>query len=111
MRDATIATSRTRATTDTPPIAYRPLPDAWGDADALRELRAAKAEVAARTGADPTTLEMPAVPAESAPSSGRAARAALDSEHARSLAPGRRAHRVPHRSARGFRPFRALRAV
>lgn len=54
MRNATIATSRTRATTDDPLIDYRPLPSAWGDVKALRSLRWAKARAAHR-GADPTT--------------------------------------------------------
>lgn len=45
MKNATIATSRTRATTDRL-IDYRPLPAAWGDRDALRAVRAARARAA-----------------------------------------------------------------
>ncbi|MGP9843821.1 hypothetical protein [Brachybacterium sp. 107] len=58
MRNATIATSRTRATADHL-IDYRPLPAAWGDVEALHELRAAKA-LAAERGLDPSTLEIAA---------------------------------------------------
>ncbi|MFC7374829.1 hypothetical protein ACFQS2_09680 [Brachybacterium sp. GCM10030267] len=42
MKNATIATSRTRAA-DHEFIEYRPLPAAWGDLEALRSVRAAKA--------------------------------------------------------------------
>ena len=57
MRNATISTSRTRATTsDDSLIDYRPLPSAWGDVKALRALRSRKAR-AARRGVDPTLLE------------------------------------------------------
>lgn len=38
-RDATIATSRTRAD-DRPALAYRPLPQSWGDVEELRRVRA-----------------------------------------------------------------------
>lgn len=56
MKNATISTSRTRATTtDDTLIDYRPLPSAWGDVRALRALRSRKARVA-RRGADPTVL-------------------------------------------------------
>jgi len=61
MRNATIATSRTRATTDRL-IDYRPLPAAWGDREALRAVRAARTR-AARHGQDPSTVQLPAVPA------------------------------------------------
>ncbi|HEX7352602.1 hypothetical protein [Brachybacterium sp.] len=61
MRNATIATSRTRATTEHL-IDYRPLPTAWGDRAALQEVRAAKARVAER-GLDRSTLEI-AAPSE-----------------------------------------------
>lgn len=57
MRNATIATSRTRATTDL--IDYRPLPAAWGDVESLRAVRAAKARAADR-GLDTSTLEVSA---------------------------------------------------
>lgn len=67
MKNATIATSRTRASADHV-IAYRPLPEAWGDVESLRALRARKARAAAR-GTDPSTLEIAA-------SHGSAARAA-----------------------------------
>lgn len=60
MRNATIATSRTRATTDQL-IDYRPLPAAWGDLEALQAQRAEKARAAAR-GLDPSTLEIAVVP-------------------------------------------------
>lgn len=56
MKNATIATSRTRAT-ETPLIDYRPLPAAWGDVEALREVRAARSR-AARRGEDPSTLQV-----------------------------------------------------
>ncbi|MGP9536478.1 hypothetical protein ACT3SP_00600 [Brachybacterium sp. AOP43-C2-M15] len=56
MRDATIATSRTRATADQL-IDYRPLPAEWGDLEALQAQRAEKARAAAR-GLDPSTLEI-----------------------------------------------------
>lgn len=59
MRNATIATSRTRATSDQL-IDYRPLPAAWGDVDALHELRNTKAR-AAEHGIDPSTLEIAAI--------------------------------------------------
>ena len=62
MKNATIATSRTRASADHV-IAYRPLPDAWGDVESLRAVRARKARAAAR-GLDPSTLEI-AAPHES----------------------------------------------
>lgn len=54
MRDATIATSRTRAD-HRPLIDYRPAPAAWGDVDALRRLRDAKAR-AEQQGEDPSLL-------------------------------------------------------
>src|SRR5699024_4604367 len=58
MRNATIATSRTRATTDRL-IDYRPLPAARGDRESLRALRTAKAQ-AGLGGEDPRTLQLPA---------------------------------------------------
>ena len=58
MKNATIATSRTRASADHV-IAYRPLPEAWGDVESLRAVRARKARAAAR-GTDPSTLEIAA---------------------------------------------------
>ena len=53
------ATSRTRATADTPLIDYRPLPASFGDREGLRAVRAAKSR-AARRGEDPSTLQLPA---------------------------------------------------
>lgn len=61
MRNATIATSRTRATSDQL-IDYRPLPAQWGDLEALQAVRAEKARAAAR-GQDSSTLEIESVPA------------------------------------------------
>ncbi|APX33355.1 hypothetical protein BH708_12230 [Brachybacterium sp. P6-10-X1] len=60
MKNATIATSRTRATTDDL-IDYRPLPAAWGDVEALHAVRAARAGAAER-GLDPTTVEITGTP-------------------------------------------------
>ncbi|MGY5765183.1 hypothetical protein ACXET9_08280 [Brachybacterium sp. DNPG3] len=64
-----IATSRTaaRRTAAAPagraasaaPIAYRPLPELWGDVESLRTIRALRAEAAAR-GIDPSLLEIDA---------------------------------------------------
>jgi hypothetical protein len=59
MKNATIATSRTRATADHR-IEYRPLPRAWGDVEGRRAVRARRASAAA-LGADPSTLEIPAL--------------------------------------------------
>ncbi len=53
MRNATIATSRTRA--HRTPIAYRPLPAAYGDVAALQEVRATRRR-AAEQGLDPSTV-------------------------------------------------------
>ena len=64
MKNATIATSRTRATSDHL-IAYRPLPSAWGDVDALHAVRERRS-LAASQGLDPSTLEFRA-PSEPAP--------------------------------------------
>lgn len=75
MRNATIATSRTRATTEHL-IDYRPLPAAWGDREALREVRTARARAAER-GLDPSTLQITASsapPARPAASSRRGRR-------------------------------------
>ena len=52
MRDAAIATSRTRSDSR-PLLTYRPRPASWGDTEGLAALRRAKAEAAAR-GADPS---------------------------------------------------------
>ncbi|ATG50708.1 hypothetical protein CFK38_03620 [Brachybacterium vulturis] len=60
MRDATISTSRTRATSDHL-IDYRPLPASYGDREALHSLRVAKVRAAER-GEDPSTLKLPAPP-------------------------------------------------
>ena len=65
MKNATIATSRTRATTDDL-IDYRPLPAAWGDVEALHAVRAARAGAAER-GLDPTTVEIAVVPETTRP--------------------------------------------
>ena len=65
MRNATIATSRTRATADHL-INYRPLPATWGDLESLQEVRAAKSRAAAR-GLDPSTLEITASSRRPAP--------------------------------------------
>ncbi|MEO2098321.1 MAG: hypothetical protein ABGX90_14405 [Brachybacterium sp.] len=59
MKNATIATSRTRATSDHL-IEYRPLPSVWGDVDALHAVRERRA-LAAAQGLDPSTLELPAL--------------------------------------------------
>lgn len=74
MRDATIATSRTRAS-DTPDlIDYRPAPQEWGDTEALYRLRAAKAR-AAEQGLDPSVLEIATEPTAGSPCPvGRSAR-------------------------------------
>ncbi|WP_062947082.1 hypothetical protein [Brachybacterium sp. sponge] len=77
MKNATIATSRTRATSDHL-IAYRPLPSVWGDVDALHAVRERRELVAAQ-GLDPSTLEIPAllaripVPADGSPAASRRA--------------------------------------
>lgn len=60
MRNATISTSRTRATADHL-IDYRPLPASWGDRDDLHAMRVAKVH-AADCGQDPSTLQLPAPP-------------------------------------------------
>ena len=69
MRNATIATSRTRAATADHLIDYRPLPTAWGDLASLRQVHAAKARAAER-GLDPSVLEIAAPSAQSAHSAG-----------------------------------------
>lgn len=61
MRDATISTSRTRATPDHL-IDYRPLPEAWGDRAALQSVRASRTRAAMR-GEDPSTLQLSATAA------------------------------------------------
>lgn len=55
MRNATIATSRTRAAADEL-ISYRPLPAAWGDVESLQAVRATRRRAAER-GLDPSTVE------------------------------------------------------
>ncbi|MDN5599470.1 MAG: hypothetical protein ACTHV2_03385 [Brachybacterium sp.] len=60
MRNATISTSRTRASADHL-IDYRPLPATWGDRDALRAVRAAKVRAAGH-GQDPSTVQLSAPP-------------------------------------------------
>lgn len=69
MRNATIATSRTRAAAEGL-IDYRPLRAAWGDREALRAVRAARSR-ATEHGRDPRTLQRPAAP-ENARSRARA---------------------------------------
>ena len=64
MKNATIATSRTRATTDL--IDYRPLPATWGDIEALHTVRRARAR-AAEHGLDPSTLDVPETSRPKAP--------------------------------------------
>lgn len=64
MKNATIATSRTRAAADHL-IDYRPLPAQWGDLEALRTLRAARSRAAAR-GTDASTMQLEIAPAGSA---------------------------------------------
>lgn len=85
MRNATIATSRTRAASEKP-IAYRPLPAAWGDVEALHAVRAAKAR-AAEQGLDPSTL---ALEATTAPESTRPTTRDTAATGSRPAARGRR---------------------
>ncbi|WP_193103716.1 hypothetical protein [Brachybacterium sp. FME24] len=73
MKNATIATSRTRATS-ADLIEYRPLPETWGDVAALHALRAAKAGAAER-GLDPSTLEFATAPEPAQAGSSQSARA------------------------------------
>lgn len=74
MRDATIATSRTRASDTPDPIDYRPAPQEWGDTEALYRLRVAKAR-AAEQGLDPSVLEIATEPTAGSPCPvGRSAR-------------------------------------
>lgn len=74
MRDATIATSRTRASYTPDLIDYRPVREEWGDIEALHRLRIAKVH-AAEQGLDPSVLEIAADPtAMSARAVRRAAR-------------------------------------
>lgn len=94
MRNATIATSRTRATTDQL-IDYRPLPAEWGDLEALHALRAEKSRAAAH-GLDASTLEIERVPAE------RSHRTARPGRLRGCSPPLRRRHGAPrHRSHGG----------
>lgn len=70
MKNATIATSRTRASSDTL-LTYRPLQDEWGDADALRALRAHRTGAAgrrARSTVEPAAEPAPAPTRRPAPS-------------------------------------------
>ena len=91
MKNATIATSRTRASSDRL-IAYRPRPREWGDVDALQAVRERRAYAAAR-GLDPSTLELPTLLTRtSAPADD--SQAASDSSAAPRRAP---AHRAPVR--------------
>lgn len=85
MKNATIATSRTRAASDRL-IEYRPLPRSWGDVDALHAVRERRA-LAAAQGLDPSTLELPALLATT-----------RDSADGSAVAPRRApAHRAPRR--------------
>lgn len=72
MRNATISTSRTRATTATPLIDYRPLPAAWGDLDALHAARVARHA----SEATPFTRELDRLAESPAPAEAPAARSA-----------------------------------
>lgn len=65
MKDATISTSRTRAThTDT--LTYRPLDPSWGDAEELRAVREMRTR-AAQHGGDPSTVTTTGTTADRAP--------------------------------------------
>ncbi|WP_122943776.1 hypothetical protein [Brachybacterium sp. EE-P12] len=55
MKNATIATSRTRADSDHL-IPYRPRPATWGDVETLQAVRAQRSRAAGQ-GLDPSTLE------------------------------------------------------
>ena len=55
MKNATIATSRTRASTRGR-ITYRPLPRAWGDVDGLHAVRERRARAAAAVSAPDTRV-------------------------------------------------------
>ena len=96
MRNATIATSRTRATTDQL-IDYRPLPAEWGDLEALHALRAEKSRAAAH-GLDASTLEIERVPAERSHRTARPGRLRelLASLHREPGTPRHRRHRGGH---------------
>lgn len=93
MRNATIATSRTRAATDQL-IDYRPLPAEWGDLEALHALRAEKSRAAAH-GLDASTLEIERVPAE------RSHRTVRPGRLRGLLAPLRRRHGAPRHRRHG----------
>ena len=54
MKNATIATSRTRADSDHL-IPYRPRPATWGDVETLQAVRAQRSPAAGQ-GLDPSTL-------------------------------------------------------
>ena len=90
MKNATIATSRTRTTPEIL-IDYRPLPAAWGDVEALRAVRTARTE-AAGAGHDPSTIEIAAGRETTRPDRSRNARTSSRRE--------RSAHR---RRVRGLR--------
>ncbi|GAA1485141.1 hypothetical protein [Brachybacterium fresconis] len=92
MKNATIATSRTRATTENL-IDYRPLSAAWGDVEALHAVRAARTEAAAN-GHDASTVEIAAVSETSRPARDHSRRERTSSRRERG------AHRRP---ARGLR--------
>ncbi|HJG90759.1 MAG TPA: hypothetical protein K8V81_03445 [Brachybacterium massiliense] len=107
MRNATISTSRTRATADAPLIDYRPLPASFGDREGLRAVRAAKSR-AARRGEDPSTLQLPAL--RDAPAAPRPAREPHPGREPRRpglLALLRRAPGIHRRGERGGRLLHA----
>lgn len=102
MRNATIATSRTRATTD--PIDYRPLPAVWGDVESLRAVRAAKARAADR-GLDPSTLEVSATDEVSRRRRRPLGARRSPADHMTPLALFRREHVTPPGTARATGPL------
>lgn len=57
MSTSRIATSRTGTRDQGAPILYRPLPDAYGEADLLRAVRRARRRAEA-AGADPSLVEI-----------------------------------------------------
>ena len=92
MKNATIATSRTRATPENL-IDYRPLPAAWGDVEALHAVRTARAEAAA-SGLDASTVEI----------AGASERPRTARDHARrERTPSHRERGANRRRARGLR--------
>jgi hypothetical protein len=104
MKNATIATSRTRADSDHL-ISYRPLPSAWGDVETLHAVRAQRSRAADR-GLDPSTFEARAGRrAARAHETGRAHESGRVHESSRVPAPQRT---VPAGRHRARTPFPAL---